>query len=175
MTHLVSPSQTIGPFSHEGWAWGVQASDECAALLAGTPTLTLSGIVRDGAGNVIDDAMIECWSPASAAVESALTVPGFRRAPTGIDGRYQFTLSRVAALPAGEPVAYITVFARGLVLHQFTAVFLEDDPGLASSPLLEQVPHARRATLIARRIGANAYAWDIAMQGENETVFFDYA
>ena len=175
MTYLISPSQTIGPFSHEGWAWGVDASAACAALLAGTPTLSLSGIVRDGAGDVIDDAMIECWSPTSAAVEDALAVPGFRRAPTGLDGRYEFTLSRVAALPAGEPVAYITVIARGLVLHQFSAVFLEDDPGLAESALLAQVPPSRRATLVARKTGDNAYTWDIAMQGENETVFFDYA
>jgi protocatechuate 3,4-dioxygenase alpha subunit len=29
---------------------------------------------------------------------------------------------------------YVTVFARGLVKHQFTAVFLEDDAGLASRP-----------------------------------------
>jgi protocatechuate 3,4-dioxygenase alpha subunit len=43
-------------------------------------------------------------------------------------------------------VAYVTVFARGLVKHQFTAVFLEDDPALAQSALLEQVPADRRHT-----------------------------
>jgi protocatechuate 3,4-dioxygenase beta subunit len=48
--------------------------------------------------------------------------------------------------PAGKPVAYVTVFARGLVKHQFTAVFLEDDPALAQSALLEQVPADRRHT-----------------------------
>ena len=37
MTLPISPSQTIGPFSHEGWAWGVDASAACAHLLAGTP------------------------------------------------------------------------------------------------------------------------------------------
>jgi protocatechuate 3,4-dioxygenase beta subunit len=48
-------------------------------------------------------------------------------------------------------VAYITVFARGLVKHQFTAVFLSDDAGLSQSAILEQVPAARRATLLAAR------------------------
>lgn len=171
----ISPSQTIGPFSHEGWRWAVGASDACAAALAGTDTVALGGTVRDGAGTIVDDAMIECWAPASAAAEGALTLPGFRRTPTDLEGRYQFTLSRPAGLEPGAPLAYITVFARGLVLHQFTAVFLEDDPGLARSELLLQVPEARRATLVARKTGAAAYEWDINMQGDHETVFFDYA
>jgi protocatechuate 3,4-dioxygenase alpha subunit len=67
------------------------------------------------------------------------------------------------------------VFARGLVLHQFSAVFLEDDGGLARSDILQQVPEDRRATLIARKTGPAASEWDIRMQGDNETVFFDYA
>lgn len=175
MTLPISPSQTIGPFSHEGWRWAVGASDACAAALAGTDVVTLAGTVRDGAGNIIDDAMIECWSPASAAAESTLALPGFRRMPTDLAGRYQFTLSRPAGLTPGEPLAYITVFARGLVLHQFSAVFLADNPGLARSEMLAQVPEARRATLIAQKTGATAYEWPINMQGEHETVFFDYA
>jgi hypothetical protein len=40
--------------------------------------------------------------------------------------RLRFSISQPQA-PAGKPVAYVTVFARGLVKHQFTAVFLEDD------------------------------------------------
>ena len=175
MTRPISPSQTIGPFSHEGWRWAVGASDACAAALAGGPTLSLGGTVRDGAGAVVDDAMIECWSPASAAAESTLALPGFRRTPTDLEGRYQFTLSHPAAHTPGEPVAYITVFARGLVLHQFSAVFLDDDPGLARAELLAQVPAARRHTLVARKTGANLYEWNIKMQGDDETVFFDYA
>jgi protocatechuate 3,4-dioxygenase alpha subunit len=158
----------------------VGATDACAAALAGAGIVVLAGTVRDGAGDVIDDAMIECWSPDSASVESMVALPGFRRTATDAAGRYQFTLSRPAAPEpgaqlAGEPLAYITVFARGLVLHQFSAVFLEDDPSLGRSALLAQVPEARRATLIASKTGPAAYEWDIRMQGGNETVFFDYA
>ena len=174
MTIPISPSQTIGPFSHEGWRWAVDAAAASTAAL-GADALVLQGTVRDGAGNVVDDAMLECWSPASAPLESTHTLPGFRRTPTDLEGRYQFTLSRPASVQPGEPVAYITLFARGLVLHQFSAVFLEDDPGLARSEMLAQVPPERRATLIAKKTGSHAYEWDIHMQGEHETVFFDYA
>ena len=68
----------------------------------------------------------------------------------------------------------MTLFARGMVKHQFSAVFLEDDAQRTRSAVLSQVPEARRATLVARRTAAGAYRWDIHLQGEQETVFFDY-
>jgi protocatechuate 3,4-dioxygenase alpha subunit len=66
------------------------------------------------------------------------------------------------------------VFARGLTKHQFTAVFLEDDATLDASTILAQVPAERRATLVARKSGDGEYRWDIWMQTDKETVFFDY-
>jgi protocatechuate 3,4-dioxygenase alpha subunit len=36
------------------------------------------------------------------------------------------------------------------------------------------VPAARRATLIAQQTAEGEYRWDIHLQGERETVFFDY-
>jgi protocatechuate 3,4-dioxygenase alpha subunit len=172
MTLPISPSQTIGPFSHEAWRWACAASD---AVAAGPASISITGVIYDGAGEPIDDAMIEAWSPASAEAEAANTLPGFRRTPSDLAGRFQFTLTRPAMPDAGEPAMFVTVFARGLVLHQFSAVFLDDDGGLARSEILQQVPEQRRATLIARKAGPGAYQWDIHMQGEQETVFFDYA
>ena len=170
MTFALSPSQTIGPFSHEAWQWACAASESVDSAAG---AITISGFLRDGDGSPINDGMIESWSPASTEAERAHALPGFRRVASGEDGGFSLTLSRTAA-GAGEPAALVTVFARGLVLHQFTAVFLEDDPGLELSEILRQVPPARRATLIARKTGAAGYAWDIHMQGARETVFFDY-
>ena len=167
----ITTSQTIGPFSHEGWQWAV---DGCASLSTTAPTIVLEGVVYDGDGNPVDDAQIEAWLPQAAACESGQEIPGFRRTPTGPRGEFSLRLS-VPARPAGEPVAYVTVFARGLTRHQFTAVFLEDDPALAASGILEQVPAARRATLLARANGAGSYRWDIWLQTDKETVFFDYS
>lgn len=172
MTLPISPSQTIGPFSHEAWRWACAASD---AVAAGPGTISIAGTIRDGAGEAIDDAMIEAWSPASAEAEAALPLPGFRRTPSDLTGRFHFTLTRPAVSDDGQPAMFVTLFARGILLHQFSAVFLEDDGGLARSEILQQVPEERRATLIARKIGPGAYEWDIHMQGANETAFFDYA
>jgi len=168
----ITTSQTIGPFSHEGWQWAV---DFCAAgrLETSAPTIVLHGVLYDGDGNPIDDAQIEAWLPEAAGVEASLEIPGFRRTPTGKAGEFSLRLS-VPPRPVGEPVAYVTVFARGLTKHQFTAVFLEDDATLAESAILAQVPAARRDTLVARKDGDGTYRWDIWMQTDKETVFFDY-
>lgn len=175
MSLPLTPSQTIGPFSHEAWRWACAASE--AAGNSGLSTIALSGIIRDGDGTPIDDAMIETWSPAAAAAEEQAGLPlaGFRRVASDAQGRFALRLPRPAADSAGQPAAYVTVFARGLVLHQFSVVFLEDGAGLDDAAILRQVPAERRATLIARRSGSDTYEWDIAMQGAGETVFFDYA
>lgn len=161
-------SQTIGPFAHEAWDWAVRAS-----ALPGTPALTIEGCLLDGAGVPVDDGWIEARVPESAVAAGAM--PGFRRLPTDAAGR--FSLALAARPAAGAPAAYITVFARGMLLHQHTAVFLADDPGLADSPLLGQVPPARRASLLAEPAGPQCYRWTLRLQGSaaDETVFFDYA
>ncbi|MFJ3057287.1 protocatechuate 3,4-dioxygenase [Herbaspirillum sp. NPDC087042] len=166
----ITTSQTIGPFPHEAWAWAVQLTAEVGSA---APQVRVQGAIFDGDGQPINDAWAEAWLPGSAPVESAHAIPGYRRVPTNEEGGFVFSISQPQA-PAGKPVAYVTVFARGLVKHQFTAVFLEDDPALAQSALLEQVPPPRRDTLIARKQADGSYLWNIHMQGAHETVFFDY-
>lgn len=168
----ITTSQTIGPFSHAAWQWAV---DLCAAdrLQTTAPTIVIHGSIFDGDGVPINDAQIEAWQPAGAAAESGQAMPGFRRVPSDDAGNFSLRLSLCTQAP-GEPLAYITVFARGLVKHQFTAVFLDSDTHLAQSAILEQVPAARRATLLATQAGDGQYNWSIHMQGPQETVFFDY-
>jgi protocatechuate 3,4-dioxygenase alpha subunit len=169
MTLPITPSQTIGPFSHEAWQWATSASSVAAP--AG-PAITVAGVIRDGAGAPIDDAMIEFCLPGQEAAEQGNALPGFRRMPSDAEGGFS---ARLPAPAPGQPAAYVTVFARGLLVHAFSAVFLADDPELAQSAILEQVPAERRPTLLATPAGPGHYRWDIHMQGEHETVFFDYA
>lgn len=169
MSNLTT-SQTIGPFPHEAWKWAVDAT---ASTDNATAAIRIHGVIIDGDNTPINDGWAEAWLPDSMAAESAQALPGYRRMSTDEAGSFAFTIS-ASQIRTGKPVAYITVFARGLLKHQFTAIFLEDDPALAQSALLEQVPAARRNTLIARKQDDGSYRWDIHMQGDNETVFFDY-
>jgi len=157
-------SQTIGPFFHHGLKWAVDAS---VGIASDAPLLIIEGSVFDGAGASVVDAMVEAWVPAAAA-ESGTGMPGFRRSES-VGGCFRLEFSGKPV--PGEPLAYITVFARGLLRHQFSAVFLDSAP----SAILDQVPQHRRATLIAHRDESTGiYRWDIYLQGEHETVFFDY-
>ena len=167
----ITSSQTIGPFPHEAWRWGVDAT---STLISHVPTITISGTLRDGDGNPINDGWIEVWLPDAVTAEAEQAIPGFRRIPSDDQGGFRIEVSLPKAATKGKPVLYATIFARGLVKHQFTAVFLEDDTGLAKSDILNQVPLNRRNTLIARKQSEAEYQWDIWMQTDKETVFFDY-
>lgn len=171
MASNITTTQTIGPFPHEAWRWGINASVPLASSAA---TITISGVIRDGNGNPISDGWVEAWLPDAVAAESAQAIPGFRRIASDDDGVFRIDVSMPAPATAGKPVLFATIFARGLAKHQFTAVFLEDDTGLAQSEILNQVPAGRRATLIARKQADAQYQWDIWMQTDKETVFFDY-
>ena len=83
------------------------------------------------------------------------------------------------------PHIVVTVFSRGLLKPLWTRVYFPDEPGNAADPILKLVPPERRATLIARRFGESArnsredsreniVEWNVVMQGDGETVFFDY-
>ena len=170
MTTPITTSQTIGPFSHEAWQWAVDLGTAASAAAGG---ITIAGTIYDGDGVPINDAQIEAWQPGADAAEAAHDVPAFRRIPSGEQGGFSLSLADIAH-EGGQPVVYITVFARGLVKHQFTAVFLADDADLAKSAILEQVPPARRPTLLADKSSDGQYRWDIRMQGDMETAFFDY-
>ena len=159
----MTPGQTIGPFFHNGLEWGFEASERLPSAAV------LEGQVFDGAGVAMPDAMVEAWIPAAAS-EAGAGLPGFRRSASTRNTGYHIELPTLPA--AGEPAAYITVHGRGLLKHQFTAVFFDNDAGAA---ILAQVPAERRATLVAQRDAASGvWRWDIHLQGASETVFFDY-
>ena len=64
---------------------------------------------------------------------------------------------------------------RGLLKHLVTRVYFEDDPAHADDFVLNLIEPARRATLIAQKAeaGESVYRWNILLQGQDETVFFD--
>ena len=62
---------------------------------------------------------------------------------------------------------------RGLLKRLVTRVYFEHEASNAEDPILGHVPARRRNTLIARHEGGGVYRFDIHLQGERETVFFD--
>jgi protocatechuate 3,4-dioxygenase alpha subunit len=166
-----TPSQTVGPFFAIGLPWDggplIVPADAPGAI-------TISGTVYDGAGEPIADALIETWQ----ADPSLDICRGFGRAATDDDGAFEIVTLKPGPVPwpeGGEQAPHIdvSVFARGLLHRCVTRIYFADEPDAnASDPVLAIVPADRRATLLAQPT-AGRYAFDIRLQGENETVFFE--
>ncbi len=197
-----TPSQTVGPYFaycltaqqyHYDFA---QVFDHTVALPhAAGEHIRLEGRVLDGDGQPIPDALVEIQqADAAGRYRAPATTPGttpgadfratgfrgFGRSGSGTeaDARYHFDTVKPGAPSAGEaPHLHMVVMMRGMLLHAFTRVYFEDEAEAnAHDAVLQSVPAERRATLLARRVeegGRVVYRFDIHMQGEQETVFFD--
>lgn len=178
-----TPSQTVGPFFAYGLAarqYGYPNGQIVDGTMApeGTQRVRIAGRVFDGAGQLIPDALIEVWQ-ADAAGRYGAEGFGFGRQGTGTDaqGRFLFDTIKPGAATGHAPFVTLIVFMRGLLTHVYTRLYFSDEAAAnAADPTLATVPEERRRTLIAQREETPqglVYRFDIHMQGEDETVFFD--
>lgn len=176
----LTPTQTVGPYFKIGldWpdAWRVAADD------SGGPRFTLRGQLWDGDGVPVSDALLEIWQADSAGRYHANRVGGFRgagRCAVDGDGRFRFETIKPGPVvpPDGRrhaPHINVLVMARGLLQQLYTRVYFAADADLhAGDRVLACVPAARRATLIAVAGEADEQVFDIHLQGDHETVFFE--
>jgi protocatechuate 3,4-dioxygenase alpha subunit len=172
-----TPSQTIGPYFAYGLVpeqYGFDLKSAFPMRLIESddpaPRVTLTGRVLDGDGVPVHDALIEFW------LARGEVPPAVCRIGTGTDPqcRYSVDLPRPQAAGNEAPHVDVIVMARGMLLHAITRIYLDDEAQAnAADATLEAVPAARRHTLIARATGHGHYQFDIRLQGENETVFFE--
>ncbi|MEU5312364.1 protocatechuate 3,4-dioxygenase subunit alpha [Streptomyces sp. NPDC021562] len=187
---LPTPSHTVGPFY--GYALPFRGGEDIAPL--GHPdTVTVHGYVLDGEGAPLPDAFVELWGadpegnvsttdgsmrrdPASGGHlgRNGVEFTGWGRIQTDADGHWYARTLRPGARGGSAPYLSACVFARGLLVHLFTRIYLPgDDAALAADPLLTRVGD-RRGTLIAAEEGQGIYRFDIRLQGEGETVFLEF-
>ena len=189
-----TPSQTVGPY----FAYGLcpeQYNFDFKSLFtaavadyeASGEHISVVGQVFDGDGKVVGDAMLEISQldsqgkyPASREEIASSGFRGFARVGTGTDPQKRFIVETVkpGRASANEaPHLNVILTMRGMLLHTFTRIYFDDEAAAnESDPVLASVPAERRTTLIARRVpgtSKTAYRFDIHMQGEQETVFFD--
>ena len=198
-----TPSQTGGPYVHIGLL-PQQANIEVFEnnfnnQLVKENTLgeriRLEGQVFDGLGLPLRDVLIEIWQadangvyPSAADIQGKVVDPnvlGWGR--TGADfetGFWSFNTIKPGAVPGRKgttqaPHIALIIFARGINIGLNTRVYFEDEAEAnAQDPVLKGIEWApRRQTLIAKREerdGEVVYRFDIRIQGEGETVFFDF-
>jgi protocatechuate 3,4-dioxygenase, alpha subunit len=197
-----SPSQTAGPYVHIGatpnWVeiTGVWEED-LGLVLVGPETkgerIIVKGRIFDGSGNPIKDALVEIWqadaeglynSPEEKRGKADPNFVGWGRQPTdATSGEYRFETIKPGRVPYKDgrlmaPHITVWIVARGINVGLHTRMYFGDEEAAnAECPVLARIEHKFRvATLIASRSeeqGLPTYTFDIHLQGEKETVFFD--
>jgi protocatechuate 3,4-dioxygenase alpha subunit len=195
-----TPSQTAGPYVHIGLAPGAAGFDiyerelgwDIAGPNAKGERIRIEGLVIDGTGSPVKDVMLEAWQANSEGLyphpeQAGETEEGFKgwgRVITDFDtGEWGFDTikpGRVMGRNGHLMAPYISLWivARGINVGLNTRLYFDDEAEAnATDPVLNVIEwENRRATLIAKREmrdGSPVYRFDITLQGDNETVFFD--
>jgi protocatechuate 3,4-dioxygenase, alpha subunit len=195
-------SQTAGPYLHIGMmpaASGIehrrnQPGNILARDGARGERIRIEGMVLDGEGCPVKDALIEIWQADSdgkydhpADMQGKTPDPnftGFGRAVSDFGtGLWWFETVKPGKVPGRHtqvmaPHINVIIFARGINIGLQTRLYFDDEAEAnAADPVLRLIElPPRRETLIAKREerdGQVVYRFDIRLQGEGETVFLD--
>ncbi len=176
-------SQTVCPFFHfaldrPDWA-------DLAASGATGEEIRIEGSIRDGDGAPVFDAFLEIWQ-ANAAGRYAHPEdrqdkpldPKFRDR----EGAFRFTTIRPGRVPGRgntlqAPHLNVAIFGRGLLKQLATRIYFADQVEANEvDPVLGAIEDpAIRRTLLATPLNSviPTYRFDIILQGDGETAFFD--
>ena len=195
-----TPSQTAGPYVHIGLAPGAAGFDiykqelgwDIAGPNATGERIRVEGLVIDGTGSPIKDVLLEAWQANADGIYAHPEHPGdvedgFRgwgRVITDFDtGEWGFDTVKPGCVPGRSgtmmaPHINLWIVARGINVGLNTRLYFEDEAEAnAADPVINLIEwERRRATLIAKRSARNdqvVYRFDIQLQGQDETVFFD--
>ncbi|MGE3868660.1 MAG: protocatechuate 3,4-dioxygenase subunit alpha [Pseudorhodoplanes sp.] len=200
----LTPSQTVGPYYAYGltpegrkkwkpndhFKWKETVGDNLVTADAAGERIRIEGVIYDGDGKPINDAMLEIWQadaqgryadPRQGRALPNTAFKGFGRSATDETGTFAFDTVKPGAVagPGGKmqaPHIGVCIFSRGMLRQVYTRLYFSDEAANAADPILALVPADRRDTLIARREsrdGRTVYRFDIRVQGKDETVFFE--
>ena|SRR5688572_21982598 len=177
---LITPSQTIGPFFKYGLA--LEGGETLFPASAEGRRIRIGGVVRDARGEAMPDALMEFWQADAGGRLGAArpgTSGGFGRVATDGAGRYAINTVYPGPVEGADghkqaPHVLVVLFARGLLMQVVSRIYFEGEAANRDDPVLASCG-PRGATLIARRDAgdADSYTWNVALQGPDETVFFE--
>ncbi|HEX5933010.1 MAG TPA: protocatechuate 3,4-dioxygenase subunit alpha [Pseudorhizobium sp.] len=192
-------SQTAGPYVHIGCTpnftgiTGVYDQDLGSGSMVNDETrgerITIRGRVIDGAGAPLRDALVEIWqadadgfynSPSETRGKADPNFFGWARCPGDMDtGEFVFETIKPGRIPFRDgrwmaPHVNFWIVARGINIGLNTRMYFSDEEQAnAEDPILARIEHRVRVpTLIGKR-EEDTVTFDIYLQGDKETIFFD--
>jgi len=198
-----TPSQTAGPYVHIGLIPNQAGFDifennfggDIAGPGVAGERIVIEGRIFDGSGHPAKDVLVETWQANAAGrynhpadrQDKSLDQAFRGWARTGTD--FETGLYRIRTIKPGAvagrrgrktmaPHVSFWIVARGINVGLATRMYFGDEKAAnAEDPVLKIIEQPeRRQTLIAARSardGGTVYTFDIFLQGERETVFFD--
>ena len=182
-----TPFQTAGPFLHIGCMPNKIKINNLYESDLGeisfknkndAKIIAIEGSVFDGNGIALDDVMLETWQ----ADENGkfLKDNGFARfIPDNVTKKFKLLTvkpGQVETLDGKNQSSHIclSISSRGLNMTLNTRIYFEDDD-LINDPILSTIKNNKGNidSLVAKKIKKNVYVFDIFLQGEKETVFFN--
>lgn len=193
-----TPSQTAGPYLHIGLVpnfggiAGVYAEDLGARMITGPARgqrITITGRVFDGTDTPLKDALVEIWqadvdglyaSPAERRGAADPHFTGFGRCACDMEtGEFRFETIKPGRVPYKDgrlmaPHVSMWIVARGINIGLQTRMYFPDEAEAnAADPVLARIEHRHRIETLLARDDGKGLCFDIHLQGERETVFFD--
>lgn len=184
MSPELTPSQTVGPFFHDA----LLDEDRSGLVPRDHPeAIKIEGTIYDGAGDVVPDAMVEIWQANPEGhydgredPPGSGTFSGFGRAGTADGGKFSFVTVKPGPVPGPDgrlqaPHIMVSVFTRGLLRRVVTRIYFPDEEERnAADHVLSSIENPEfRKTLVAREEGG-VLRFDIRLQGEDQTAFFEF-
>ena len=182
-----TPFQTAGPFLHIGCMPNkIKINNLYKNDLGEVPfknkneieMITIEGSVFDGNGITLDDVMLETWQCDENS--QFFEDNGFARfIPDKLTKKFKLLTvppGQVETLYGKNQSSHIclSISSRGLNMTLNTRIYFEDDD-LINDPILSTIKNNKGNidSLVAKKIKKNVYAFDVFLQGDKETVFFD--
>ena len=181
----VTTYQTVGPY----FKIGLEAFYREDLTKPNVPgeVIEISGTVFDADLAPVPDAVLELWQadsfgrymvePQKKPFEDSF---GFGRVPTNEAGQFRFRTIKPGAVQAETPARQaphilVSIFMRGLLYRLITRIYFSDEAGNSDDPVLQSIEPQCRNSVLAKADPAqpHRYEWNVFLQGENETVFFD--
>jgi protocatechuate 3,4-dioxygenase alpha subunit len=193
-----TPSQTAGPYVHIGTVPnfiginGVYPADNGAVMVNENTRgqrIAITGRVIDGSGTPLRDALLEIWQADADGLFNSRSemrgtadpeFTGWGRQPVDLEtGVYRFETIKPGRVPFPDgrlqaPHVMLWIVARGINIGLHTRMYFGDEEAAnAEDPVLARIEHKVRVPTLIAQADGNSYTFDIHLQGEKETVFFD--
>ena len=169
--YFKTPSQTVGPFfgNYLNFNFSKKTNANFREKIENKIILNIN--LKDKKKQLVKDAFIECWQ----VLQNNSKLIHFDRINYSTKKKsYLISLNEYKF----DTIIYITIFARGLLNHLNTIIYLEDKYSYKKEPSYKKLPIERRKLLLAKlnrfTNSIKYYEHDLYLSGINEGVFFNY-